>query len=1621
MPEAEEFAVLSSHNPRVQALALSQNLPLIETLRQLGPNPTTVEQTISDLLGGAIARLRDKVGPIEGARIDEICRGLAVLRPLVPIPVLSALASVPESAIRSFAYDLGRPLLVKGDSLHFLDEPAETWFRETFRPEGPALKAFLERLRPLAAQSSYVAAMLPQLLLEAGHLEELVALALSQDALPIDNPLERRDVELQRLMFALKACLQDGHHLAAAKLALKAGGETAGEQRQNGLIQSNTDLAAALMAPDRIEEIVSRRTFGSGWMGSHHAYDAGFLSGREELSAEASSRLRMAMDWLTTWARSQKSSREAEDVSDEDRVELTMASLRLRGAREAAHFLRRWRHRRLAFDAGMSVGRRLIDLGRGPQVDLLIEAAGNDVWLLLGLCHAAREGGQTVPAAPLARLIRILSRPGVSFEESKEWNANWNVLYALTSVIEIAAKVLPPDFEAWGELLARYLPKAPPHDFTSRYGFDQTPLLRAYALEAELRGRRLDLADIAPPEVKAELEDSARTHSRSQGTETFLHEVGGRLPWAILGAQVLCGREVNIEEAVRAALKASAFSESRAYREHGTVRNSLALSWLRILLDFDPLPGAQVEAFRTWLADLERPLWPDTLIVLCRRAARAPGLGELALELSAAVLKTFENSREDAESRCESFVRLARAIFTVSNAEARAIFDQAVEISSRIGEENIDRWTSLLDLGSAAAEPGVPRPATAYRLSRIAELTYEYVARDKHFDWDRTVEALAGLCPTSAFAILSRWRDRGFGDPGRLLPELIENLISRGELPPSTLVVLSGIDARWNRINGLKQFVAAEPSQPKRSAGAELAYRYIRLETSSRREWLDLQDFAAGHDLILPDLDRLAAFTPDEPAKDSSDPTSRAANPREHRAPNWDEVFDGVDFTDTNALREAYRSVREFDPPYEFEEFFRHAGRRTPAGKEADFVSAIGAWADFGFFELRYFVDAYPRAWLSRLSFRRALREVILKVCAQNPTRVFLRSWYNPIPFDKLEIDGVVTREAVIDATLTGLANEVDVLSAGALFHMTEALVHKLMPSQAEEALEFGLELLDGMLRPDDGDGAWRDDLAPEGDVTVALAGYIWAGLGSPVVSVRWEHAHVVRAIVELGVSELLSALVVHAQRGGGGAFSADGLVFYTLHARQWLLIGLARGAVERPSHASSITEFLEQCLQEPHVLIRALAAQALGAVVSAGLAAPEIAAALEKVNRPVHEPVLHTDWSDRYDVESEDVSVEDLKDDEKYYFGIDIGPYWFRPLGMAFGLGETSIEHRARAVLRTQMPWARGGWRTDARHVRKIFGEGETHHSHGSMPKVDDLTAYSSYHAMMIVAAELLEVRAPVQHVDENEDAFCDWLADHLLSRSDGRWLADARGPMVLARPPRPSGYSDLVWPWEVSAPYLDGQLMAPDGRTVLWGYWSSGDDDASETVSVRTALVTRTAALSLISALQTAPDTSRFSLPSLDGHGDDQAFSAGKLKGWIGDDGQSRRLDDADPWSEGLHYPGPAIGSSYASDQELAARDPDARCWDSNGSGTLLRELWTRVQGVGREATQVAGWRLTADRDFLRNIEIQWPDEQLVFSVEVRRSPPKHAQNRRDLVEYPWPYCRYYLLGSDGETIPL
>jgi hypothetical protein len=1623
--DIDEFHRLSSHNPRVQALALSRALPLQQMLRLLGPNPTSVEDTIASLLDDAIAKLKDASGPIERERVEKICAGLAVLRPLIPIPILSTVSGVGSDAIKSFAYDIGRPLLVTGESIQFLDEPAETWFRDKFKPTAQRLADFITGLRPLASRSAYVASMLPPLMLEAGQFSELVEIALSSAALPETSPLERRDVELQRLQFALKATLRSGRHLDATKLVMKAGGETAGDERQRKLLQANTDLASDFLEVDLIQEIVSRRTFGSGWLGSHHAYEAALLSGRGELVADARSRLRMAHEWLQNWGRLPTDEREHESISDQDILELIQAHLNIYGPSDAVEYLGRWRPREVSYRVGSRLIHRLIDHGRWSDIDEIAHAADHNLRLTLAIIAELREVNKTPPHDVIHKAFQQLSKHRLQLRKRGQWDETEAALDAVTAVVEAALKTGLCTHTEAASVLARHLPSEPPRGLASRFSISRSPLLRAYCLHAALEGRSIELIDLAHGELKVEIE-KANPHTTSSDLREFQEDVGALLPWHRLWASSFLAtiKKEDIADEIEKAAKTSAEAERNRYREGPHVANEIALLRMSILHQHEVLDADALAAFDQWKSQLNQPLYTPTLNALCRLCAQRPETKATAIAFATESYALTLEDRSDAENKSDGYVGVARAILTTSKADAKAYFNAAVEVAGKIGDENLARWDAILDLADRAARTDRYDPKVAYQLARGAELTYVYVVRDKHFPWNSTVIALCGLCPPSAIAILSRWRDRKFGWHERLLPVAIGNLIERTVIDPRDALPLIGFRAQWAYDELLDASLTSADTAEEKALVSHMVHRYAQFSALDSADLTRLEQAAAKHDVAIAGLADAIASAERREAIHKARTSSPQPTPSAHngtRETSWDDIFATKDVATAEGLSQAYLAFKGTEPPWSHETFFTQAMRRVAVGSEARFIDALANAPEFDLYSFRVWLAQMPESWKARPAISQALANTIRVLCRRHCMEVRKYRYYEVFPFEVACPLAGISEADVVDVVLTATGESLDFLEAKELFSLIGLLTTKLSPDEALDALKYALDLFNPVLEDKDGDGPWNEHLSSPEDIRGSIAGYVWSAAAAPEAVLRWESAHTILEYCRLGRREVMNQVVKRATAGSGGPFVDARLPFYELHALQWFLIGMARASQEVPG---AVFPYAQQLLNwslpsQSHVLIRLFAARAARALVASGLLADDdnLAMRLECINTsPL--AIVESDTDEPHAPRKPRRGKDDEED--QFYFGIDIGPYWYAPLGRRFALSQGEIESEAMEVIRKDFGYkGTSRWDDDPRVRSKLYEERHTDHDHGSYPRADNLHFYYAYHAMMIVAGRLLATTPLHRHprYDDN-DTFADWLNGHDLTRSDGRWLWDHRDPEPLERGTwlqRAKEHPDYQ---RVTDADFQEALGSGD-RLNLWGYWTEADDRREQSTSIHSALVAPDKSEALLRALASTKNVHDYAIPSADS--DMEIDEAGfELKGWIADRDSERKLDRFDRWAGGITFPPPRPARFIVDGMRLHT-DSDLRMWsDQSESWVMESQVWGHYDEARRyeSGNPEKGGRLQVSASFVASMLTEL-DRDLIIEVQIerhRRHQP-YESGERDDDERIETTAKLYLLGRDGK----
>jgi NACHT domain. len=1617
--DVAEFHRLSSHNPRVQALALSRQKTLPETLRLLGPNPTTVDSVIDTLLEKSIATLRDAAAPPERSQIDLICAGLAALRPLIPIAVLAEMSGVNPDLVRSFALDLGRPLVVNEGTIQFFDEPAESWFRKRFKPASSKLGSFIAQLSDLSSSNAYVAGVLPQLMLEAGQFSELVDLALTSSGLPDSGPVERRDIELQRLQFALKASLRIRRYPEAAKLALKAGGESAGDERQRALLQENADMVSAFMDSNGVQEIVSRRTFGSGWIGSHHVYEATILSGHADLIGEARSRLRMAEEWLGNWAKLSAEERQKEPVTNKDRAMMAVAHLSIHGAESAAKSLRRWTPRSISYEAGRIVAKCLLDHGRYQKLDELAAKAGSDLSLVLALAEEARNLHHWLPAEPVKRIFKLLTRQQIQVDHGDSNRAP--PLSAVLAVIETAYHHSICDTAEARDLLARYLPAQAPAHLSSRFDGSPTPYLRACALHAALSHNSLELIDVASPTLKTEMQ-ATKSHSKSQELREFEAQIGALIPWVNLWAQSFVNplAKTQLIDAVAQAKSTSTPSWAHGYRDNPQTANEIANLRIDILLISSLADHGTIKELVDWTTTLKRPLFTPTLNRLTRLCATVIGAEIFAFEMAEKAATLHRAERSDVRHLVEGLVDVARSLLPVSPTDAEGYFNEAVEVASKIGEENFARWEALIQLAERAANETSPAPVVAYNFSRCAEVTRSYVDRDKHFAWNATIEALVGLCPSSSLTIASRWRDRHFGSDGRILEVAIRKLLSIKKISPLDALPLIGFRAEWNETALVEAALEACTEQKYKDIALKLAYRYMTLEPQTAANWQALESIASSESVTLLGLSQRTRDTAQHEA------TNRKSQPSEtyhqsHISQNkhdWEEVFSGCDLSTSTGILTAHKRFRDGEPPFYMDVFFSKIFERIQVGKESSFLTAFANTAKFSLWDIRNFLETLPPQWKARPALRKAL-EAMLRVVFGRHCMEITRNRYNDVtPLDLAYQSTGIEKHELLDVVLDAIAESAELAGAERLFSLVGLLADKLTDDEALGTLSYGLELFDAVLEESDGDGPWSQTLSPPTTAEDALAGYIWAGLASPVTATRWEAAHTVVALCALNRKQITEALFTHAINDTKIPYADARFEFYSLHAHQWLLIAASRAALEYPATlVPHLGYFLVKAdPDQHHVLIRLFAARTLMALIEQGLInlPPETKQRLADACACSYERVEESAPSTPDTASEDEESFEEKRD----FFGGDFDQYWLAPLGRCFGMKQSQVCNETRKTLRNELGNTSAlHWAADARNKAELFRYEDTNCRHSTYPRVDNLSFYHSYHSMMMTAGRLLSTHPQVEVRDDwYEEKFSEWLTRHDIARSDGRWVADRRDPEPGSRTDWPEHGQADEWLKSMSIRDFDRALYPSSGLITIWGHWTEVDVNHSETISVHSALVSPTTSSSLLRAIQTVEHPHDFRIPSAD---DDLEFDTPPylLKGWVQDQHQESGIDNSDPWAGNVRFPVPEP-AAFVVDLMNMSTDADRREWvlPSSPMPVMRSHTWGYFQENDR-SEQATGVRLDATISFVIEF-LKATGKDLVVEVEIQRNARHQNYRNRgeDELQYITPSNRIFILKGDG-----
>ena len=1623
--QIEEFHRLTSANPRFQANEIATSVgTFVEVLQQLGPNPKSIDDAIGQQLERSLKNIREH--GTDSATVNRLCTALAVLPPRVPISVLNEACGISKEQIRSFASDFGRSFWLQDDAIQFRDEPTDTWFRQNFGNNPEIVVEICSALEKGISEQAYAQSALPRLLFLTERYDELLALALDTTKISGMSEFEERRIILQRTEFALKAALRSHRWGDVIKLLLLAGEYVSGSTRQEGFVAEHAGVFSRLADPLTVQDFVLSRP-ARDWFGRAHARSAALLSVHPRFGNEARSFLHQAGLWLKEWARQSDAHRSQHPIENSDIENLIAAILNLHGPELAVAELSGWSPKEIAFTVARRIGLWLLEGNATEQLAAFFSAAKDNLLLRLGLLSVI---GPDQPVISTEELLETQKRLITSADsgllellnnESLEWPGIISLAEALASG---GAKT---ESAAILEKFDVHIPAYAPHRPADERNDERELILQHRCLRAALKNESVAFEDLLPEKLRKKAKD--RKFDSDSDLNSFKITYGALLPFYQLRAEVIVGhsRDRDIGQALAEAASSARISDWEWRRDWSFVDlpGLMARAWLGTLLLADQATAVNSATLKGWMNARRSGPNIRTWTIVAELASRASQIQADCLYFADQARTMIDESHLDADSAAGCYLEIARAVQRASPTDARRYLDLAVESLDRLGEESRNRLEALQTLAQKACNYDGYRPRIAYEYARIAEVIGNEYASHK-FPWDTTADTIARICPNSALAIVSRWRDRNCAWIGDTLPGIVEELLSRKLISPGlamALRIMGDYFGNWNAERLAEGVFSQVGDHDARNQYAGMLVRDFDFDSGYWRQCSQLGSVFENYGLATEYLDlRREAGKAGEDKRDGF-PSPPRRNTDPSPATDWDGITDGLDFTRPQDVEICFERFRGYDAPLYWDVLYTKMRQRVNVSSRQDHLKALLESPSLTISQTVEAIESAISEWQTSPAVVGQLKTLIEDYIRRKaPSLVHEREWWG-VKSDTRKLAHLCpeAQPVMVEALISAAADRLDQCDADTLFALAEVCADVSGTEEAMEALLFGIRRFDDILKDADGDGPWRDDLSPPEEVEKSIAGMVHAGLATPDTAERWRAAHAVLRLCQLEETGVLESLFERVVTGDGAPFVDQELPFYDYHARFYFLMALARAATEVPKTVAKLVDEIKRVAfaETPHILLRKLARDALLAV-EADAPGTLTTEEVERIDALVKSPFPVLSEEEVPSASGWSISRERVRSDDSFIFSYDFDRYWYGPPSEIFGITTGQFEDRALKwveYFKGAYSTASGRWDDDPRRRRHVYRDQETWHSHGSYPKVDDLTFYLSYHAMFCTVGELLAERPMVARRWES-DGLSDWTRSHLPSRKDGLWLVDRRDLALVEPMHQPDEIDREDWRWSVSPEDFERALWDAGDPGVLnvYGYWKRSDGLKEEAIRIQSALATPDTLLALVRALQTANATHELYIPDA---GDQRGIRRPgfKLTGWVADIDSESGIDRFDPLAGKIRYP--ELRPSRAIERlfGLKAHD-DRRTWsiDKDGDEPVM---WSRLWGNwgdkrGEQGTEY-GRRLSARLGFVLDL-LKRVNRDLVVSVEIERA----AGEKKDY-QLERAYWVIYGLKSDGTLYKL
>lgn len=1640
----EDFHYLSRGNPRVQRYALDYakgNTSL--ALQYLRPNGKGLDQVFQSQL----EYTRQKVGNEDDIKV--FCSGIIALPRPVPVTDLSIITGMSESHICDLCADLAPGISLMNGTIGFADEDFEKFIRAEAKEQLSAIRnRIADHFMNRHAVDAYAATHIAEAFFMTGRGKELIDL-ISTESEPkaISDPVLRRETQLQRLRIAMRVCRESGDTVDAMMTVLIGAEALKTDTVIQRFLIENPDLAANF----------ARETANRSILCNPHRVEnhGSLLFQLMAVDARQGNNILVREDHRQISAWLQRRSKEYEEqrknhpninphgwsIEIRDIAAEIEAILRVSGPQKALDMLLRWSPKPIAIQVASIIFYKLILSGEiGLIKRCITEAKIRRPWNLFLLTPIALAG-EVVDLSELEAGLKMLLRRNLIQIESlknylKDDNRDVEFLEIILTATEIIIargdqiKSVVPVLEKIADKSVRQCN----HIYTSQVSIIDLSL-RAHTLLERLSGRKttLDTFLINPPVTSGKLENGKTNQKKTDKDkyDELQSFIGPLIEIYDVRAQILLGLIPENEIALNLQNAISQYHNQgyRINREYyaSEMRLKVALSITRLMVIQNIDKNFLIECSNSMIKSNSSPFNPATVKVL-ERFALDQSLHNKILNIISALAERVKHTRTSAEEKIEAYVRFTRLLLPISQSDAESFFREAIEVAGEVNEDTIFE-ISLFKPISQNAIKGMSMDERREVACNLATITSDAGIRldgNDHFPWEESAEALATIDLSLALAATAKWDDSNIVKMDRLLPPILKTALIKQEMSPVQVAALSFLFDQFD-----EELVFQIVAEIKRNNCCMDMHKFVdhlskeellRFGKGCREQVCEKLSLLLDRQITSFWLDQLKQATAFNAAHFTSAPKENLSNSPNSNNIRKQNFFYGInlslyDFTNSeeiaNIIDQIYNTAKKSDQYVSISTILDQISKEVKLSNRVKHLEALTRLEsrNVSHYEVVQALKKRINEWNEAPSVKRWCHERLIQVIIDLLPGMF--GWFGS---ESAHLQYFIEKSAansrqICTALLEAIEHHVDSLSASPVYALIGIVGEYCTPNEAADVIKRYSRRLFQRIPSKDLEKWDLNDIPI--DVDGSLARFLYALMGDVDVRMRWRAAHVLRGLVSMGESIILSKIVELYDRISEVSYRKPNAPFYWMAARLWLMISLDRICSDTPAAVSPYgLRLLEIACDEkfPHVIIRSFAKTAVDKLKESGELVLE-KAQIDLLVQANTSPIRRKKSKESYGNSFRNRNQNSKKDRRFHFDSMDTLPYWYS--GAIKTFADVSNEEFLDVAEKWIVDhWCVQGniWRWDEEPRSDSFSGRSYYlmdHRHGSRPILERFSTYLEWHAMWCAIGELMRTRALAKYEDDFYDSF-EYRLRHECLSAPPLWLADFRSPKPLEAQLwfAPEKNLDL-WVNDVGIKDFLNELdlSEPSGSIVVDSYHDTRSCDFSLSARVNTALVSPETAGSLMRALQTVDDSWDYTIPPA---GDEFEIDCApyKLVGWLEDPKHISGIDEGDMLRYGVreieckpsNKTANALNLTFVYDSQIRWINTD------DGNTIFTYEAWGDNSDDNRDdkyrydsTVRSNGWRLKIDKQalytFLNNVGFD-----LIVEVEITRRNKGYDYSRYD-----------------------